>query len=177
MMKPLIGSGRRRGIILLASCLVPLLFIALTTSFFYPDYFETPYPSRRPAQTSSLLPKPDPSGGYRAWKPQYTGPTSHTTAQAPIQTAEALPEQWVFNTKRDERNYGLSEAQCDAAFPGFYKEIDRAVAFRKDYDLGHVMEEDVDIEWRSKDGEIMRIMLYDRQVRTCQCVPNCIYQN
>lgn len=163
-MKPWIGSGRRRGIILLASCSVPLLFIALTTSFFYPDYFDNTFPSQKPVETSSLLSKPDTSGGYRTWKPQHTASGPHTTAQAPIQTPEALPEGWAFDTKRDERHYGLSEAQCDAAFPDFYQEIDRAVAFRKETGLDHVKEEDVDIEWR-KGGEIIRIMLFDRQVR------------
>lgn len=164
-MKPWVGSGRRRGIVLIASCSVPLLFIALTTSFVYPDYFDNTFPSKKPVQTGVFLSKPYTSDAYRVWKPQQTGLESPTTAQAPIRTPEALPEEWVFDTKRDERHYGLSEAQCDAAFPDFYKEIDRAVAFRKENDLGDIKEEDVDIEWRSG-GEIMRIMLYDRQVRT-----------
>lgn len=69
----------------------------------------------------------------------------------------------MFDPQRDERQYGLSEAQCDAAFPNFYKEIDRAVAFRKEDGVGHIKEEDVDIDWR--DGEIIRVLLYDRQVR------------
>ncbi|KAH7038974.1 hypothetical protein B0J12DRAFT_788533 [Macrophomina phaseolina] len=35
-------------------------------------------------------------------------------------------KQWTFNPARDSRNLGLSDEQCDAAFPGFYTEIDRA---------------------------------------------------
>lgn len=159
-MKPWIGSGRRRGIILLASCSVPLLFIALTSSFLYPDYFDNAYLGHKPVQ-STVASQPDTTDSF--WKPHRTSVSSHTTAPAPLQTADELPTGWKFDTKRDERQYGLSEAQCDAAFPDFYKEIDRAVAFRKENDLGNVKEEDVDIEWRH-DGEIIRIMLYDRQV-------------
>lgn len=166
MMKPWIGSGRRRAIILLASCSVPLLFIALTTSFLYPDYLDNSFPSQRPLQTSGLLGKSGTTSAFRSWKPKHATSAPHTTAPAPLRTPEALPEAWTFDTKRDEREYGLSDVQCDAAFPNFYKEIDRAVAFRKENDLGRVKEEDVDIEWRGG-GEIIRLMLYDRQVRFC----------
>ncbi|KAK8052281.1 hypothetical protein PG993_003666 [Apiospora rasikravindrae] len=33
---------------------------------------------------------------------------------------------WVFDANRDALNYGLSDEQCDAAFPGLYAEIYRA---------------------------------------------------
>ncbi|QDS70867.1 hypothetical protein FKW77_005709 [Venturia effusa] len=160
-MKPWMASGRRRAIILLTGCSIPLLFVALTTHFFYPNYLDNAFPP--PRQVQSLSKEPSSTSAYRSWKPKHTPSTSHTTAQTPIQTSEAFPEEWVFDTKRDERHYGLSEAQCDAAFPNLYKEIDRAVAFRKEYDLGEVKEEDVDIEWRT-DGEIIRVMLYDKQL-------------
>jgi len=164
-MKPLAwaGSGRRRGILLFASCSVPLLFIALMTSFFYPDYFDNTFLSRKPIQTS-LASKPDTTDSFGSWKPQQTSSGLHTTSSTPSQSTNQLPQGWVFDTKRDERQYGLSEAQCDAAFPNFYKEIDRAVAFRKEKELGDVGIQDVDIEWR-QEGEIIRIMIYDRQVR------------
>jgi hypothetical protein len=164
-MKPLAwtGSGRRRGILLFASCSVPLLFIAITTTFFYPDYFDNTFLSRKPIQTS-LTSKPDTTDSFQSWKPQETSSGLHATVSNPPQSTDQLPEGWVFDTKRDERKYGLSEAQCDAAFPDFYKEIDRAVAFRKEKKLGDVRVEDVDIEWR-QEGEIIRIMIYDRQVR------------
>lgn len=163
MMKPWSGSGRRRGILLFASCSVPLLFIALTTSFFYPHYFDTSFLSRKPAQTS-LATKPDTTDSIRPWEPTHTSTGPHQTASTQPKGIVQLPAGWVFDIKRDERHYGLSEAQCDAAFPDFYKEIDRAVAFREEKGLGNIREEDVDIEWR-QEGEIIRIMLYDRQVR------------
>ncbi|KAK5694776.1 hypothetical protein LTR97_009366 [Elasticomyces elasticus] len=37
-----------------------------------------------------------------------------------------FPSSWTFDTLRDERNLGLSDAQCDAAFPGLYAELERA---------------------------------------------------
>jgi hypothetical protein len=161
-MKPWAGSGRRRGILLFASCSVPLLFIAFTTSFFYPDYFDKSFLSRKPVQTS-LAPKPDTTDPFRPWESPQTSSGPHTTSSVLPEATDQLPEGWAFDTKRDERHYGLNEAQCDAAFPDFYQEIDRAVAFRQEKDLGDIREEDVDIEWR--EGEIIRIMLYDRQVR------------
>ena len=162
-MKPLAwtGSGRRRGILLFASCSVPLLFIVLTTSFFYPDYFDNTFLSRKPIQTN-LTPEPETTDSFRPWESPQTSSATHTTSPALPESTDQLPEGWVFDTKRDERHYGLNEAQCDAAFPDFYKEIDRAVAFRREKDLANIREEDVDIEWRS--GEIIRVMLYDRQV-------------
>lgn len=39
---------------------------------------------------------------------------------------EALDE-WAFDAKRDARNLGLSDTQCDAAFPKLYTELDRAM--------------------------------------------------
>jgi hypothetical protein len=160
MMKQLAwaGSGRRRGILLFASCAVPLFFIFLTTSFFYPEYFNNSFLSRNPGQTGSTS-KADSS------QPQQASSGSDKTPSAQPQSTDQLPKEWVFDTKRDERQYGLNEAQCGAAFPDFYKEIDRAVAFRQEKGLENVREEDVDIEWR-EEGEIIRVMLYDRQVRT-----------
>ena len=129
-------TGRRRVFLLCASCCLPIIIIFTTASFLH-----------------SFLPKQHPA------LPPHLG-SEHTISPA----AEEHVGNWIFDPSRDHRNYGLSEAQCDAAFPGFYREIERAVAFRKDNDLPRIEEDDVDISWR-KGGEIVRLMIYDRQVR------------
>lgn len=70
---------------------------------------------------------------------------------------------WTFDPQRDERDFGLSDEQCAVAFPNFYAEIDRAVQHRKNSNLPNITSELVDISWRP--DEIMRVMIYDRQVR------------
>jgi hypothetical protein len=68
----------------------------------------------------------------------------------------------VFDVARDERDYGLNDEQCMAAFPDFFYEIDRAVAYRRQKKLGIVQQKDVDIAWR--DMEIIRVMIFQGQV-------------
>ncbi|TKA67354.1 hypothetical protein B0A55_09686 [Friedmanniomyces simplex] len=67
---------------------------------------------------------------------------------------------WEFSYKRDRRNYGLSEEQCSVAFPKLYKEVDRAVAYRKK--RGNVTLEELDVGWRG-DG-IVRALIHDNQL-------------
>ncbi|KIW08853.1 uncharacterized protein PV09_00778 [Verruconis gallopava] len=70
---------------------------------------------------------------------------------------------WEFNVERDGRNFGLSDEQCAAAFPDYYREIDRAVTWRKEQNLPKIEESQMDISWR-EGGEIMRLMIYDRKL-------------
>ena len=68
---------------------------------------------------------------------------------------------WVFDHKRDGRNYGLSEEQCLSAFPLLYTDIDRAVAYRRK--IGQdISLQDVEVGWRG-DG-IVRAMVRDNQL-------------
>lgn len=67
---------------------------------------------------------------------------------------------WAFDYARDRRSHGLSQEQCEAAFPLLYNEIDRAVAYRRA--IGKVSEEDVNAEWR-REG-IVRAMIRDNQL-------------
>ncbi|KAK3708786.1 hypothetical protein LTR37_011307 [Vermiconidia calcicola] len=68
-------------------------------------------------------------------------------------------QDWTFDHRRDARNYGLSEEQCNAAFPLLYKEIDRAVEHRKRIgkDIGI---EEVEVRQRSN----VRAMIRDNQL-------------
>ncbi|KAK4502783.1 hypothetical protein PRZ48_006209 [Zasmidium cellare] len=91
--------------------------------------------------------KPEPEHHESHGKPKEDGPGKHNG--------------WHFDYKRDGRNYGLSEEQCDIAFPGLYKEIDRAVAHRLDK-WGKITPDEVEVEWRG-DG-IVRAMIHDNQL-------------
>lgn len=53
------------------------------------------------------------------------------------QSAQASPPQleessWEFDPKRDSLNYGLSDDQCESAFPDLFQELDRARDFLLD---------------------------------------------
>jgi hypothetical protein len=155
------SGGRRRALLLCASCCIPLLFIAFTTSFFHPRYFDRSFLSSKPVQ-SILITEPttthDSSTGLlRPWEPPASTSNDYST---PSHRPDSLPYGWAFNTQRDERDFGLNNAQCEAAFPGYYKEIDRAVEYFKE--KGNITEDEVDISWRG--GEIVRVIIYDRQV-------------
>lgn len=68
---------------------------------------------------------------------------------------------WWFDLARDGLNYGLSDAQCDAAFPGYFEEVYRTAAQWKAQ--RDITPDDVDISWRGG-REMVRAMIVDRQV-------------
>jgi hypothetical protein len=71
---------------------------------------------------------------------------------------------WWFDLARDGHNYGLSDSQCDAAFPGYFEETYRTAAQWKEH--RDITVDDVDISWRDDSGrEMVRAMIVDRQVR------------
>jgi hypothetical protein len=94
---------------------------------------------------------------YRKYHPEVPAgpPKAHSESHG-----GKTQQQWHYNYRRDARNYGLNEDQCLAAFPELYKEVDRAVAWRKE--RGDVQLEDLDVGWRG-DG-IVRAMIYDNQL-------------
>ena len=70
--------------------------------------------------------------------------------------------EWSYEPERDARNVGLSRAQCDAAFPDLYYEIDRAVEVwqkRKHKISRH----DIDISWRN--DAAFQVLIEDNQLR------------
>jgi hypothetical protein len=71
---------------------------------------------------------------------------------------------WWFDLARDGRNYGLSDSQCDAAFPGYFEEAYRTAEQWKQH--RQITVDDVDISWRDDSGrEMVRAMIFNRQVR------------
>ena len=82
-------------------------------------------------------------------------PISHS--QSHLSSAK-LP--WEFEYKRHGRHYGLSEQQCEVAFPALYEEVDRAVEYRRR--VGNVTRDELDVGWRG-DG-IVRAMIHDNQL-------------
>lgn len=57
-------------------------------------------------------------------------------------------------------NYTLSQAECSAQFPNLYREIDRAVAFRRQ--IGNVPPSEIDTSWKSSGA--VRAMIYNQKV-------------
>lgn len=74
---------------------------------------------------------------------------------------QATNSGWQFDYKRDGKNYGLTEEQCNVAFPELFKEIDRAVEHRKEK-WGEITLDEVEVGWRG-DG-IVRAMIHDNQL-------------
>ena len=74
--------------------------------------------------------------------------------------AKGLSEQgWKFDWQRDGTKYGLSESQCDVAFPGLWKDIELALEHRKGENVT-IQELDDSME-----GEgAIRCMVYDGEV-------------
>lgn len=71
---------------------------------------------------------------------------------------------WQFNTTRDERNYGMTDEQCDIAFPGLWQDIERVTSQsrRKGNITFH------DLEKSAEGSEVVRVLIYDRQVSCAQ---------
>jgi hypothetical protein len=150
-------SWNRRGFTLCTSA-VALIVLLSTTLLLFPNTFQ---PNTRPVNSIDL--------DWAPWKDVSSSPSTSAPPEIPKPKPPTRPPigGWTFDPKRDERNFGLSDDQCSAAFPDFYAEIDRAVQYRKEKGLGNVTSDLVDIGWR--DNEIMRAMIYDKQVLNIAC--------
>lgn len=56
-------------------------------------------------------------------------PPADAADSAAHSSAASSPRRWTFEYPRDSRAFGLSRAQCRAAFPGLFADVDRAVSF------------------------------------------------
>ncbi|KAI1077978.1 glycosyl transferase family 90-domain-containing protein [Whalleya microplaca] len=57
---------------------------------------------------------------------QHTKPVEHHFEQSTYKYLSQSDKSWVFDLERDGLNFGLSEYQCETAFPDLYQELDRA---------------------------------------------------
>lgn len=59
-------------------------------------------------------------------------PPNHQDCTPPAQSQKDENDTWEFIASRDGDNYGLSDEQCQIAFPRLFVEIDKSVALRAD---------------------------------------------
>ena len=80
----------------------------------------------------------------------------------PLKQPKGKSDTWFYETERDARNIGFSQAQCDAAFPDLYYEIDRAVSVwqKREHTIS---QDDIEISWR-KDAAF-QVLIQDSQLR------------
>ncbi|KAL1296881.1 hypothetical protein AAFC00_004496 [Neodothiora populina] len=119
---------------------IPLVFRTTTFKILIPlvllavsSYFFWPIPS---SATSTL---PTPHLDVSKW-----GLSSSST--------------WVYKFPRDANHHGLSAEQCDAAFPGFYGDIESAVESRKN---NPVTLNEIKIH---DDKCLVRVLIYDSEI-------------
>ncbi|KAF2399558.1 hypothetical protein EJ06DRAFT_511716 [Trichodelitschia bisporula] len=159
-------AGPRRTFLLLAACAIPLFLIVATTSklfgrpssYFPVALYTKSSPTQAPIAEATefhILP----------WSPPVNDASPTALPFNPHlphggQNDAPEPEQWTFDAARDARDFGLSDEQCDAAFPDFYEEIDRAVELHRS--LGNITIDDLDMSWRR--DEMLRAMIFDRQL-------------
>ncbi|PGG99360.1 hypothetical protein AJ79_08554 [Helicocarpus griseus UAMH5409] len=82
----------------------------------------------------------------------------------PISSANESSQQWTFQYGRDDRNEGLHRDQCQAAFPGLFEDINRAVEFWKS--RGGITRRDLD-KISLRNG-MARGMIYEGELRALE---------
>jgi len=79
---------------------------------------------------------------------------------------EEQKQSWLWNVTLHDRDYGLSDEQCNLAFPGLWENIDNVANHRNR--IGNITEEDVDKSYNTDqvNPELIRVLIYDRQVHS-----------
>ncbi|KAF7190073.1 Protein O-glucosyltransferase 1 [Pseudocercospora fuligena] len=97
--------------------------------------------------------------------PEFTGPNA-SSEQELDQKNESLAkitaqaDAWSYSWARDADNHGLSEQQCDSAFPNLWNEIERSEDFWKEKRIGV---QDIEL-FAANDGGV-RVLLANSQLR------------
>jgi hypothetical protein len=141
----------RRGCTFCATAVFLIFFLLTFTLYLYPNSIDA---NSIPIAIPHIYSDTDPS--------EWPKPTGFPTPPVGYDRSAYSVNGWTFDAIRDGHNFALTDEQCSAAFPNFYYEIDRAVQYRKDKNLGNITLEHVDITWRA--DEIMRAMIYDNQL-------------
>ncbi|THV77933.1 hypothetical protein D6C97_05242 [Aureobasidium pullulans] len=84
--------------------------------------------------------------------------TVTNTTRSPLISDTTSPALWKYQYPRDANHYGLSAEQCDAAFPGFYGDIESALASRKD---NPILKGELDVQ---EDHCLVRVLIYDAEI-------------
>ncbi|KAL1622161.1 hypothetical protein SLS54_005228 [Diplodia seriata] len=76
---------------------------------------------------------------------------------------------WQFDTQRDSLNYGLTDEQCDAAFPDLFLELDRAQDFFSDNpiqykDVHLSTEAELNENWNGKTRAEFHLLIYNGEL-------------
>ena len=71
---------------------------------------------------------------------------------------------WVFELSRDEKDYSLSETQCNSAFPDLFRPITETLGIREK----PMSREDTLSSEHWKHWVECRAMLYNNEVRQCE---------
>lgn len=70
---------------------------------------------------------------------------------------------WTFNPLRDEKNYGMTNEQCDLAFPGLFDEIGQSIEFYQSQDNGRISRQYLDAQdWQPGSTHVI---IYNKEVR------------
>ncbi|KAK1040145.1 hypothetical protein LTR33_015861 [Friedmanniomyces endolithicus] len=84
----------------------------------------------------------------------------HTVASSSLNAG--VDKEWKFHTARGENNIALTSAQCDAAFPKLYAEIDRSVKLWRNKQHP-ITEQDTSISWRN--DAAFRLLIHNSSLR------------
>lgn len=85
-----------------------------------------------------------------------------TSTQTSAAAASASADlQWHFDASVHERDYGLTDEQCDAAFPGLWTNIQKV--HRQREKEGKLTQFTIDKSFAGDD--VVRVLVYDRQVK------------
>ena len=152
---------------------VILIFLALQESEYSPTKFASNIGYLGTSGQKTSGEKGDSDSDFDSLPHQEVPTTSSsapTTTPTPLsQDTQVVPTpisstDWEFKWERDERNLGLSEEQCQAAFPLQYAEIERARDWHASQ--GGISEDQIKLWINEPDkahGQI-RIMIYDGDV-------------
>ncbi|KAI9665505.1 MAG: hypothetical protein M1831_001647 [Alyxoria varia] len=78
---------------------------------------------------------------------RYSSEVQHGFVSISDNVKSRLPGGWEFDTDRDFENYALTEAQCEAAFPGLFADIEDRVERRRDRPISREELTKPDEEW------------------------------
>ncbi|KAI8957343.1 glycosyl transferase family 90-domain-containing protein [Daldinia sp. FL1419] len=124
--------------------ILAILFLATAFSLFGNVRRSLEIPIEQSLQEPAEEPFDEPT------EPPPREPVDQSLREPVEQPAHSAPsplddETWVFDAKRDSLNYGLSDGQCEKAFPDLYQELDRARDFLREQNK-RVKESDVQID-------------------------------